>query len=72
MNTVALWCDIWDNTFVRTFLEILDEHSLSQHVVGATHVRGHTLDVVIARESSQLLHDRPFIFYPILCNEKEI
>ena len=54
----------------RTFLEILDEHSLSQHVVGATHVRGHTLDVVIARESSQLLHDRPFIFDPILCNDK--
>jgi hypothetical protein len=39
-------------------------------VVGATHVRGHTLDVVIARESSQLLHDRPFIFDPILCNDK--
>jgi hypothetical protein len=54
----------------RTFLEILDEHSLSQHMVGATHVRGHTLDVVIARENSQLLHDRPFIFDPILYNDK--
>jgi hypothetical protein len=51
-------------------VEIWDEHSLSQHMVGATHVRGHTLDVVIARENSRLLHDRPFIFDPILYNDK--
>ena len=56
----------------RTFLEILDEHSLSQHLVGATHVRGHTLDVVFARENSQLLHDRPFIFFRFSVTTKKI
>ena len=39
-------------------------------MVGATHVRGNTRDGIIARESSQVLHDIPFIFYPILCSDK--
>ena len=40
-------------------------------MVGATHIRGHTLDRIIARENSQFLHDIPFIFDPILCSDKE-
>ncbi|CAC5398576.1 unnamed protein product [Mytilus coruscus] len=32
------------------FLETLEEHGLSQHVAGKTHVHGHNLDVVITRK----------------------
>ncbi|VDI45621.1 Hypothetical predicted protein, partial [Mytilus galloprovincialis] len=52
------------------FLETLEEHGLSQHVTGKTHVHGHTLDVVITRENSSILSDIPSIQDPHLCDNK--
>jgi hypothetical protein len=36
----------------RKFLDILDEQGFVQHVVGATHIRGYTLDFFITRDNS--------------------
>lgn len=46
-----------------------EEHDLSQHVVGATHTctKGHTLEVLITRETSSLLRGLPTIQDPVLC-----
>jgi hypothetical protein len=34
----------------RKFIEMLSDRGLVQHVIGATHVSGHTLDVIISRD----------------------
>ena len=36
--------------------ETLSDHGLVQHVQGATHNKGHTLDVVITRDNSTIMH----------------
>ena len=54
------------------FLQSLDEHGLFQHVTGPTHQRGHTLDVLITRESDTLLHGKPTVHDPNLSIRKEI
>lgn len=41
----------------RRFLQSLESHGLQQHVNGPTHHRGHTLDVLISRDTSTLLSD---------------
>ncbi|XP_061194315.1 uncharacterized protein LOC133202489 [Saccostrea echinata] len=50
------------------FILTLEEHGLSQHVVGATHTKGHTLDVLITRKASSLLRGLPTIQDPVLCD----
>lgn len=45
----------------RKFLDILDEQGFVQHVVGATHIRGYTLDFFITRDNSSILPDKPSI-----------
>ncbi|KAK6167120.1 hypothetical protein SNE40_021219 [Patella caerulea] len=50
----------------RKFTETLTDHGLVQHVVGATHVRGHTLDVIITREDSSILIGVPSV--EVHCN----
>ena len=54
----------------RKFLDILDEQGFVQHVVGATHIRGYTLDVFITRDNSSILPDKPSILEPHLCDVK--
>ena len=44
----------------------LDAHGLVQHVVGPTHKKGHTLDVVITRDISSLLIGMPTVSEPCL------
>ena len=44
------------NINVRRFSGQLDSHVLIQHVPGATHTGGHTLDVVITRGVSCIVH----------------
>lgn len=51
------------------FLLTLEEHSLSQHVVGATHTKGHSLDVLVTRNTSYVLEGLPTIQDPELCNK---
>ena len=58
--------DDYTNADGQKFLETLEIHGLSQHVVGATHNRGHTLDVLITRNSSYILKGTPEIEDPCL------
>ena len=37
------------------FSDLLDAFGLKQHVSGSTHVRGHTLDLVISREGDDII-----------------
>jgi hypothetical protein len=37
-----------NDIYSRKLIETLQDHGLQQHVIGPTHVRGHTLDVVKA------------------------
>jgi hypothetical protein len=39
----------------RKFIEMLSDRGLVQHVIGATPVSGHTLDVIISRDNSPIL-----------------
>ena len=42
----------WD---VRRFCTILDSSGLKQHIIGPTHICGHTLDLVITRHDDSLI-----------------
>ena len=44
-----------DQPIVKKFNEVLDMFGLTQHVKGATHIAGNTLDLVITREDSDFL-----------------
>jgi hypothetical protein len=50
----------------RKFDETLSDHGLVQHVQGATHNKGHTLDVVITRENSTIMQTTPSVRDPCL------
>lgn len=50
------------------FTSILDAHGLSQHIHEPTHKKGHTLDLVITRDTSVLLKSTPVITDPGLCD----
>lgn len=41
----------------KRFLSLLDSFNLCQHVTGETHVKGHTLDLVISRSSNSVVRD---------------
>ena len=45
----------------RRFLETIYDRGLEQHVAGATHAHGHTLDVVISRENSRIIEGIPSV-----------
>jgi hypothetical protein len=45
----------------RKFDETLSDHGLVQHVQGATHNKGHTLDVVITRDNSTIMQTTPSV-----------
>jgi exonuclease III len=59
-----------DSPDVHQFLGLLESHSLVQHVRAATHIQGHTLDVVITREDSFILRDTPLVMDPCLVNTR--
>ena len=58
------------NINVRWFSGQRDAHGLIQHVTGATHTGGHTLDVVITRDVSCIIHGMPSILDPCLYDIK--
>lgn len=66
MGDLNFHLDKNDDVDARRFVNTLDCHGLSQHVVGATHVRGHTLDVVITREYSTILKAVPEVEDPLI------
>jgi len=55
---------------LRRFTGQLDAYGLVQHVTGATHIRGHTLDVIITRESSSIIKGSPSIVDPCLYDSR--
>jgi hypothetical protein len=61
--------DVKSDTDACHFTSILSAHGLIQHVSGATHKKGHTLDVVITREVSSLLLGSPTISDPCLSDK---
>ena len=51
--------DVPNDSDSTKFLDLLESFSLQQHVVGPTHIHGHTLDLVITRQSDQILRSTP-------------
>ncbi|CAG2254533.1 unnamed protein product [Mytilus edulis] len=54
----------------RRFTESLSDRGLVQQVDGLTHIRGHTLDVIISRENSSILLGEPSIEDTQIYNDK--
>ncbi|CAG2249591.1 unnamed protein product [Mytilus edulis] len=54
----------------RRFTESLSDRGLVQQVEGPTHIRGHTLDVIISRENSSILFGEPSIEDTQIYNDK--
>ena len=52
------------------FTEQLDAHGLMQHVTGATHTSGHTLDMVINHDTSSIIQGMASIADPCLYDIK--
>lgn len=50
------------------FHTILEDHDLSQHMKGATHVRDHTLGLIITRNNKHILNSLPTIKDPVFCD----
>ena len=61
--------NVHDSDAVR-FNGTLEAHGLVQHVVGPTHKKGHTLDVVITWDISSLLIGMPTVSEPCLGDTK--
>ena len=59
------------NNESQGFLDILNANGLTQHVTNPTHQGGHTLDLVITREHSNLLRESVMMqivdHYAVLC-----
>ena len=56
----------------RKFIEMLNDCGLVQHVIGATHVSGHTLNVIISRHNSPILIGTPSIKDSHICDDKGV
>ncbi|KAK2141457.1 hypothetical protein LSH36_1095g00036 [Paralvinella palmiformis] len=59
-----------DSPDVHQFSGLLESHGLVQHVRAATHIQGHTLDVLITRKDSSILLDTPLVVDPFLVNTR--
>lgn len=57
------------NADAAKFNSLLEPHGLSQHIHEPTHTRGHTLDLVITRDSDAVLLSCPNVFDPHLFNQ---
>ena len=57
VGDLNLHLDIQEDPDTQRFIDITEPLGLKQDVVGPTHIGGHTLDVVISRESDRLVQD---------------
>lgn len=55
-----------NNVDMRKFLHSLDEFRLKQHVVDATHDKGHVLDLLFTRKYNIILLSKPVVKDPLL------
>ena len=53
--------DVPEDSDSIKLLDLLESSSLRQHVVGPTHILGHTLDLVITRQSDQIIRSTPLV-----------
>ena len=51
--------DVADNPQSRSFRDLLESLGCVQHVNVATRVHGHTLDLIITRQSDDIILDQP-------------
>lgn len=56
-----LHVDVAGDAVAGDFLDILESMDLEQHVAGPTHNRGHTLDLIITRQSDSIVKNNPTI-----------
>ena len=49
----------------KKFMDLLETFSLSQHVLGPTHLSAHTLDLIITRSSFDIILASPKTTFPI-------
>ena len=63
-----LHMEITTNTYTNRFKELLDSGNLVQHVMIPTHIKGHTLDLVISRDvhTISIIHDIESHEFPLL------
>lgn len=54
------------------FTSLLDSHGLTQHIKEPTHVKGHTLDLVITRDTDGSLLQPPKVFDPCLFDQNGV
>jgi hypothetical protein len=57
MGNFNIHVDRPDSPAVAKFLSTLVSFGLTQHVIDATHIDGHTLDLVITRSSDDFIYD---------------
>ena len=67
LGDINLHLDIPDNTHVLKFNELLHSNGLTQHIEEATHIKGHTLDVLISRDSCTIINNIE-VFDACLCD----
>ena len=63
--------DVPNNPDAMRFNNLLDVHGLKQHVNEPTHMLGHTLDLIIARDLSRLLCDAVAVVDPGLTDSRD-
>ena len=66
IGDINLHLEKTQDTYVGKFLALLEAHDLKQHITCATHVRGHTLDIVVSRTGSPLLWGNPEVTDPCI------
>ena len=66
--------DVLSNSDSTKFRDLLESFCLQQHVVGPTRIHGHTLDLIITRQSDQNVRSTPQVdcyfsdHAPVLCH----
>jgi len=66
-----LHLDVPNNPDAMRFNNLFDVHGLKQHVNEPTHMLGHTLDLIIARDLSRLLCDAVAVVDPGLTDSRD-
>ena len=55
IGDINIHLDTSDSTHTLKFIELLQTNGLQQHLKDPTHYLGHTLDVVISRDTSDVV-----------------
>ena len=71
MGDSNLHVDDSDNFQARAFVDILESYNLRQHVTGATHISGHTLDLAITKSNDTFLSVIS-IFDPVISDHSAV